>query len=94
MASDDEVRRFQMAHRGEVARKAADTFERLSRGAEIDEIRAELHRIIGTAGTYGLDFETEAAMSFHRRLKAGQISDPAPQLRELALLFRAAATAN
>lgn len=94
MASEDEVRRFQLAHRGEVARKAADTFDRLSCGAEVDEIRAELHRIIGTAGTYGLRLETEAAVSFHQRLKAGQVSDPTPHLRELAVLFRAASTAT
>lgn len=90
MASEDEIRRFQLAHRGDVARRAADTFERLSRGAEIDEIRSELHRIIGTAGTYGLHQETEVAMHFHRRLKAGEITDPAPHLLELAELFRAA----
>lgn len=87
----DDLDEFMEGRRVDLAARTADLLRELAKNLDIDKIDRELHRIVGTCGTYGLTQGSRSAAELLARVRSNSVADLALELTALADVFAAAA---
>ena len=77
--------------RVDLAARTADLLRELSKNLDLDKIGRELHRIVGTCGSYGLIDGSRCAADLLARVRSNSVADLALELTALADVFVATA---
>lgn len=83
----DDVDEFIERRRVELAGRTIDILRELANNLNIELIERELHRIVGTCGTYGLMEGSLGAAELLARVRADDVGDLAGELNVLAEVF-------
>ena len=78
---------FMERRRTELAGRTADLLRQLAKDVNIETIERELHRIVGTCGTYGLMDGSRGAADLLARLRREKVDGLANELNALAEVF-------
>ena len=87
----DELNEFMEGRRVDLAARTAGLLRELSKNLDIDKIGRELHRIVGTCGSYGLMEGSRCAADLLARVRGNSVADLALELTALADVFVATA---
>jgi len=71
----------------DLAGRTADLLRELAKTLDTDKIGRELHRIVGTCGTYGLMEGSRSAAELLDRVRSNSVADLALELTALADVF-------
>jgi len=87
----DDLDEFMEGRRIDLAGRTAVILRELATNLDIDKIGRELHRIVGTCGTYGLTQGSRSAAELLAQVRSNNVADLAVELTALADVFAAAA---
>lgn len=73
--------------RTELAGRTADRLRELATDVDIETVARELHRIVGTCGSYGLTDGSQEAADLLARVRKKQVDGLAVELNALAAIF-------
>ena len=76
-----------MRRRSDLAARTADILRELASDVNTETVERELHRIVGTAGSYGLTNGSRGAADLLARVHDGHVFDLAAELITLAEIF-------
>lgn len=88
----DNLDEFMESRRKDLAVRTADVLRELAINLNIETIERELHRIVGTCGTYGLVDGSQRAADLLARVRDGHLGNLAAELNTLAEVFARSAT--
>jgi hypothetical protein len=83
----DNIDEFMERRRMELAGRTADLLRQLANNVNIETIERELHRIIGTCGTYGLMDGSRGAADLLARVRGEHVDGLVNELNALADVF-------
>lgn len=83
----DDVDEFMERRRVDLAGRTANILRELANNLNIETIERELHRIIGTSGSYGLMDGYRGAADLLARVRDDSVSGLASELNALAEVF-------
>ena len=86
----DDIDEFMEARRIDLAGRTAVILRELATNLDLDKIGRELHRIVGTCGTYGLTEGSRSAAELLAQVRSNSVADLASELNMLADVFAAA----
>lgn len=75
----------------DLAGRTADLLREHAKNLDIDKVERELHRIVGTCGTYGLMDGSRRAAELLARIRSNSVADLTLELTALADVFAASA---
>ena len=87
----DDLDVFMKGRRVDLAARTADLLRELSKNLDLDKIGRELHRIVGTCGSYGLMDGSRCAADLLARVRSNSVVDLGLELTALADVFVATA---
>jgi hypothetical protein len=83
----DNLDEFIARRRSGLAVRTAAILRELANGANVETVRRELHRIVGTCATFGLMEGSRGAADLLVRVRDDRVSDLAAELIALAEVF-------
>lgn len=83
----DNIDEFMARRRTELAGRTANQLRELANDLDIETIARELHRIVGTCGSYGLVDGSQGAAVLLARVREKHVDGLAVELNALAEIF-------